>query len=233
MPKSTSWIATASAIANSHRSREFIVNETAGQVAPVPVARVADRNDLPSMRAGLARRGARTGALVEMQSLIRAIPDFPIPGILFRDITPLLRDRDGFRTVIDTFVGHYRDARIDHVVGIEARGYMIGAPVAYALHAGFVPVRKPGKLPSTTYTEEYALEYGTNTLQIHDDAVGRGERVLVIDDLLATGGTAAATRRLLERLGAEIVGFGFLIELAALEGRKALPGIEVSSFISF
>lgn len=167
------------------------------------------------------------------EDLIRAIPDFPIPGILFRDITPLLRDKAGFKGVIDLFVDHYRDAKIDMVVGIEARGYMLGAPLAYALGAGFVPVRKPGKLPGTKYTEEYALEYGTNSLEIHDDAVVRGERVVVVDDLLATGGTAAATRRLLERLGAQIVGFSFLIELAALEGRNALAGADVVSFIRY
>ncbi|MGH7708041.1 MAG: adenine phosphoribosyltransferase [Vulcanimicrobiaceae bacterium] len=169
----------------------------------------------------------------EFVSLIRTIPDFPIPGILFRDITPLLKDAGGFRAAIDRFVEHYQALRIDLVVGIEARGYMLGAPVAYALGAGFVPVRKPGKLPGNKYTEEYALEYGTNSLEIHADAVGSGQRVLVVDDLLATGGTAAATGRLLDRLGASIVGFAFLIELAALEGRKALAGREVASFIRY
>jgi adenine phosphoribosyltransferase len=170
---------------------------------------------------------------VPIEDLIRAIPDFPIPGILFRDITPLLRDKAGFKSAIDLFVDRYRDAKIDVVVGIEARGYMLGAPLAYALGAGFVPVRKPGKLPGAKYSEEYALEYGTNSLEIHSDAVDHGQRVLVVDDLLATGGTAAATRRLLERLGSNIVGFAFLIELEVLGGRNALPGAEVVSFVRY
>ena len=170
---------------------------------------------------------------MQIESLIRAIPDFPIPGILFRDITPLLGDAEGFKATIDRFVDHFRDAKVDVVVGIEARGYMIGAPVAYALGAGFVPVRKPGKLPGQTFTEEYALEYGTNALQIHADAVGHGTRVLVVDDLLATGGTIAATLRLLEKLGAQVVGTAVLIELEALNGRAALNGTDVTSFIKY
>jgi adenine phosphoribosyltransferase len=177
------------------------------------------------------RRGERP--VVQLESLIRAIPDFPIPGILFRDITPLLADPDGFKAMVDLFVEKYRGSKIDYVVGIEARGYMLGAPVAYALKAGFIPVRKPGKLPGEKYTEEYELEYGTNTLEIHADAVGKGKRVLVIDDLLATGGTMAATLRLLARLGADIAGVGVLIELAALKGRAALPNVDVTSFISY
>jgi adenine phosphoribosyltransferase len=170
---------------------------------------------------------------VPIEDLIRVIPDFPIPGIMFRDITPLLRDKAGFKAAVDAFVDRYRNEAVDVVVGIEARGYMLGAPLAYALGAGFVPVRKPGKLPGTTFSEEYALEYGTNALEIHCDAVDRGQRTLVVDDLLATGGTAAATRRLLERLGAQIVGFAFLIELAALGGRNVLPGADVVSFVRY
>jgi len=170
---------------------------------------------------------------VQIETLIRAIPDFPIPGILFRDITPLLVDPAGFKATIDRFVDHFREARVEVVVGIEARGYMIGAPVAYALGAGFVPVRKPGKLPGKTFTEEYALEYGTNALQIHADAVGHGQRVLVVDDLLATGGTIAATLRLLKKLGADVVGTAVLIELAGLNGRAALDGVDVTSFITY
>jgi adenine phosphoribosyltransferase len=170
---------------------------------------------------------------VQLESLIRAIPDFPIPGILFRDITPLLSDAGGFKAMVDLFVDKFRGANVEYVVGIEARGYMLGAPVAYALGAGFIPVRKPGKLPGEKYSEEYELEYGTNTLEIHADAVTRGKRVLVIDDLLATGGTMAATLRLLERLGAQIAGVGVLIELAALNGRAALPGVDVTSFITY
>ncbi|HEV2740363.1 MAG TPA: adenine phosphoribosyltransferase [Candidatus Elarobacter sp.] len=168
-----------------------------------------------------------------IEKLIRAIPDFPIPGILFRDITPLLADPTGFKATIDLFVDRFRDARVEAVVGIEARGYMLGAPVAYALGAGFVPVRKPGKLPGEKYSEQYALEYGTNTLEIHADAVGNGHRVLVVDDLLATGGTIAATLRLLEKLGANVVGTAVLIELEALNGRAALPNVELTSFIKY
>ena len=170
---------------------------------------------------------------MQLEALIRAIPDFPIPGILFRDITPLLGDAAGFKAMVDLFVDKYRGADIEYVVGIEARGYMLGAPVAYALGAGFVPVRKPGKLPGDKFTEEYALEYGTNTIEIHADAVTRGKRVLVIDDLLATGGTMAATLRLLARLEAKIAGVAVLIELADLNGRKALPGVDITSFITY
>jgi adenine phosphoribosyltransferase len=170
---------------------------------------------------------------VEIQSHIRAIPDFPLPGILFRDITPLLKDKQAFKAAIDLFVDKYKQAGINHVVGIEARGYMLGAPLAYAIGAGFVPVRKPGKLPYSKLSESYALEYGTNSLEIHADALGNGDRVLVVDDLLATGGTAAATRRLLERLGADVAGFAFLIELEALKGRDALKGADVTSFITY
>ncbi|HEV2261156.1 MAG TPA: adenine phosphoribosyltransferase [Candidatus Rubrimentiphilum sp.] len=170
---------------------------------------------------------------MEVQDYIRAIPDFPLPGILFRDITPLLKDKDAFKAAIDLFVDVYKHAKIDHVVGIEARGYMLGAPLAYSIGAGFVPVRKPGKLPYSKLSESYALEYGTNSLEIHADALGNGDRVLVVDDLLATGGTAAATRRLLERLGAQIAGFAFLIELEALKGRDALPGADVTTFIKY
>ncbi len=169
----------------------------------------------------------------DVEALIRPIPDFPIPGILFRDITPLLKDAAGFKSMIDLFIAKYRDERIDCVIGIEARGYMIGAPLAYMLGAGFVPVRKPGKLPGGVFTEEYALEYGTNSLQIHDDAVIAGQRVLVVDDLLATGGTIAATLRLLKKLGAEAAGVGVLIELTALEGRKKLGDVNLTAFIAY
>jgi len=170
---------------------------------------------------------------VDVTSLVRSIPDFPIPGILFRDITPLLRDKDGFKAAIDLFVERYSGRKIDYVVGIEARGYILGAPVAYAIGAGFVPVRKPGKLPGTKLTEEYALEYGTNSLEIHDDAIGHGSRVLIVDDLLATGGTAAATGKLLDRLGAQIEGFAFLIELSDLHGRDKLGDADVTSFVKY
>jgi adenine phosphoribosyltransferase len=170
---------------------------------------------------------------VEIEALIRAIPDFPISGILFRDITPLLKDKQGFRGAIDLFVDRFKGRGIDYVVAIEARGYILGAPIAYAIGAGFIPVRKPGKLPHDKLSEEYALEYGTNSLEIHSDAIGKGDHVLVVDDVLATGGTAAATRRLLERLGASVEAFAFLIELTALKGRAALPGAELVSFIAY
>jgi adenine phosphoribosyltransferase len=170
---------------------------------------------------------------VEIEGLIRAIPDFPIPGILFRDITPLLKDKQGFRRTIDLFVDQFKGRSIDHVVAIEARGYILGAPIAYAIGAGFIPVRKPGKLPHDKLSEEYTLEYGTNSLEIHADAIADGDRVLVVDDLLATGGTAAATRRLLERLGAKVEAFAFLVELSALRGREALAGTDVVSFVTY
>ncbi|MBV8530440.1 MAG: adenine phosphoribosyltransferase [Candidatus Eremiobacteraeota bacterium] len=170
---------------------------------------------------------------MEIEALIRPIPDFPIPGILYRDITPLLRDKQGFRRAIDLFVERFSARGIDHVVGIEARGYVLGAPIAYAIGAGFIPVRKPGKLPHETLSEEYALEYGTNSLEIHADAISQGERVLVVDDLLATGGTAAATGRLLERLGARVEAFAFLVELAELGGRKKLGEAEIVTFVTY
>ncbi|MBV8725394.1 MAG: adenine phosphoribosyltransferase [Candidatus Eremiobacteraeota bacterium] len=170
---------------------------------------------------------------MEIDSLIRAIPDFPIPGILFRDITPLLKDKQGFRRAIDLFVERFKGRGIDYVVAMEARGYIFGAPIAYALGAGFIPVRKPGKLPYERLSEEYALEYGTNTLEVHSDAIGKGDRVLVVDDLLATGGTAGATARLLRRLGATVEAYAFLVELTALRGRAALTDAEVVAFVSY
>ncbi len=170
---------------------------------------------------------------MDIERLIRTIPDFPIPGILFRDITPLLGDKQGFRAAVDLFVERFRDRGIDRVVGIEARGYMLGAPLAYAIGAGFVPVRKPGKLPYSKLSESYALEYGTSSLEIHEDALSRSDRVVIVDDLLATGGTAAAVRRLVQRSGATIVAFAFLIELTALKGREAIQGFDVVSFIQY
>ena len=170
---------------------------------------------------------------VEIEALIRAIPDFPIPGILFRDITPLLKDKQGFRGAIDLFVERFKGRGIEHVVGIESRGYIFAAPIAYAIGAGFIPVRKPGKLPHEKLSEEYALEYGTNSLEIHADALRRGERVIVVDDLLATGGTAAATGRLLERLGARVEAFAFLVELTQLQGREKLGDADVVAFVAY
>ena len=169
---------------------------------------------------------------MNIEPLIRAIPDFPIPGILFRDITPLLKDAGGFRSAIDLFAERYRDERIDLVVAMEARGYIFGAPLAYALGAGFVPVRKPGKLPREVHERSYDLEYGSNVLQVHTDACRPGERVLVVDDVLATGGTAAAAVHLVERSGATVVGLGVLLELAFLAGRAALPGVAVQALLT-
>lgn len=170
---------------------------------------------------------------MEIEPLIRAIPDFPIPGILFRDVTPLLKDKQGFHQAVELFVERFKGRGIDYVVAIEARGYILGAPLAYAIDAGFIPVRKPGKLPYDKLSEEYALEYGTNSLEIHSDAIGKGDRVVVVDDLLATGGTAAATGRLIERLGASIEAFAFLIELTQLRGREALGNADVVAFVSY
>lgn len=168
-----------------------------------------------------------------LRSLIRDLPDHPAPGITFRDISPLLADPKAFRVVVDAFVDQFAGSGIDHVVGIEARGFIFAAPVAYGLSAGFVPVRKPGKLPWQTRSVEYALEYGTDRLEIHVDAVGPGDRVLVVDDVLATGGTAAAAVGLVETLGASVVGLGFLLELAALEGRARLGERPVESLVRY
>lgn len=154
-------------------------------------------------------------------SLIRIVPDFPRPGIRFRDITPLLADATGFRTVTQQLADRYA-GRVDKVAGMEARGFIFGAALAQQLHAGFVPLRKPGKLPAAAISHEYELEYGTSRLEVHEDAVRRGERVLVIDDLLATGGTANAALSLLEQLGAEIVECAFVIELVELGGRARI-----------
>ena len=169
----------------------------------------------------------------QLRSLIRSIPDFPKAGILFRDITPLLKDKAGLRAAIDIMAAPFIDQFIDYVVAIEARGYLLGAPLAYKLGAGLIPVRKPGKLPYDKITQDYALEYGTNSLEIHNDAVQPSQRVLIVDDLLATGGTAAATKSLLEKLGAVIVGCVFLVELLALDGRKRLAGAPVTTFITY
>lgn len=169
----------------------------------------------------------------DLQALIRSVPDFPKPGILFRDITPLLKDARGFASAVDLLADEFIGDDIDYVVAIEARGYVIGAPLAYKLGAGLIPVRKPGKLPSTTLRADYALEYGTNSLEIHSDALSKGHRVIIVDDLLATGGTALATKTLIERLGAEVVGAGFLIELADLAGRAKLGSTPVRTLLTY
>jgi adenine phosphoribosyltransferase len=171
-----------------------------------------------------------------MESLkqrIRHVPDFPKPGILFYDITTLLQDPEGFRLAVAAMADPHRDARIDVVVGIESRGFIFGAAVADRLNAGFAPVRKPGKLPSTTKKASYALEYGTDSLEIHDDAVKPGQRVLIVDDLLATGGTASATVGLVKGLGATVVGVQFLIELEFLNGRDKLKGEDVRAVLQY
>jgi len=164
---------------------------------------------------------------------IRSVPDFPKKGIVFRDITTLLKDPATFARAADVLTERYRDAAIEKVVSVESRGYILGAVLAYRLHAGFVPVRKPGKLPAQTIREEYQLEYGSDALEIHTDALRKGERVLVHDDLLATGGTIEATCRLVERLGGKIVGVSFLIELSFLKGRNRLKSHDVFSIVQF
>ena len=168
-----------------------------------------------------------------LRELVRDIPDWPKPGIVFRDITPLLAAPDAFAVTVDALAAPFADEPIDKVLGIEARGFVFAAPVAYRRGAGFVPVRKAGKLPWELESEEYALEYGTDLLEIHRDAVHPGERVLIVDDVIATGGTAAATARLVERLGGIVVGFTFLIELAALHGRAQLEGRRMHTVLTY
>ncbi len=170
---------------------------------------------------------------MDLKPLIRDIPDFPQPGILFRDITPLLHAPEAFRYVIDRFAGHYHDANLDAIVAIESRGFIFGAPLAAELALPFVPVRKPGKLPAAHMSVEYSLEYGTSQLDIHEDALQRDARVLIIDDLLATGGTAMATAKLVELLGARVHSIAFLVELAFLNGREALRDYEVLSLVTY
>ncbi|HLY30474.1 MAG TPA: adenine phosphoribosyltransferase [Ktedonobacterales bacterium] len=171
--------------------------------------------------------------LAWLKGLIRDVPDFPQPGILFRDITPLLQDAVALRTVIDILANRYRSAGVDRVVGIESRGFLFGAPLACALGVGFTPVRKQGKLPAAVMSVEYSLEYGSNTLEIHKDALEPGQRALIVDDLLATGGTTTATVRLVEGLGAQVVGLAFLIELTALNGRAPLAGYDIYAMLAY
>ncbi len=169
----------------------------------------------------------------DLKKLIREIPDYPKPGILFYDVTTLLKDKQGFHMLIDRLCGHYANHHIDLVAGIEARGFIFGPALAYRLNAGFVPVRKPKKLPAKTASISYALEYGTDTLEIHEDAVQKGQRVLVCDDLLATGGTASATVQLIRKLGGTVDGAAFAVELSFLNGRAKLPGLDVFSLIRY
>jgi len=177
--------------------------------------------------------GAAQGTIERLTALVRDVPDFPQPGIVFKDITPLLADDDAFSSAIDLIVVHYGRGNVDKVVGIEARGFILASPVAYHFGAGFVPVRKAGKLPWESEREEYALEYGTAVLEIHRDAISPGERVLIVDDVLATGGTAHATATLVERLGGKVIGIACLIELGFLNGRDALTGYDFFSLIRY
>jgi adenine phosphoribosyltransferase len=172
---------------------------------------------------------------MDLKSLIRDIPDFPKPGIIFRDITTLLSHAEGLRHAIDTLTQKCKDAGLtpDYVVGMESRGFIFGAPLAYQLHAGFVPVRKPGKLPAAVHTVEYELEYGSDRLEIHQDALDGKSRVLIVDDLIATGGTAKATADLLEKIGCQVLGFGFIIELTDLGGRQRLPDVPIITLVEY
>jgi adenine phosphoribosyltransferase len=167
------------------------------------------------------------------KTLIREVPNFPKPGVLFYDITTLLKDARAFRNVVDELASRYRGQHIAKVVGIESRGFILGSPLAYHLEAGFVPVRKAGKLPADIFEVKYNLEYGSSSLAIHRDAITIGERVLIVDDLLATGGTAAATVHLVRQLGGEIMGLVVLVELESLKGRDKLNGCEVHSVITY
>jgi adenine phosphoribosyltransferase len=185
--------------------------------------------EVPSVRGG----AFDVPALVRER--IRDVPDYPTPGILFKDISPLLADHVAFAHVVDAIVAHRGRGTIDKVVGIEARGFIIAAPVAYHFGAGFVPVRKKGKLPSATYEESYELEYGSATLEVHQDAFRPGDRVLIVDDVLATGGTAAAAARLIGRAGGELLGCSVVIELSFLSGRARLEqdGLDVHSLVTY
>jgi adenine phosphoribosyltransferase len=169
----------------------------------------------------------------DLKTLIREVPDFPKAGILFYDITTLLKDKHGFHGIIDGLKDHYSHTQVDVVLGIEARGFIFAPALAYALGAGFVPVRKPKKLPAECVRVTYDLEYGTDTLEMHKDAVGNGHRVLIVDDLLATGGTAAAAAKMVQQVGGVVVGLGFVIELTFLKGRQRLIGHDVFSLLQY
>lgn len=170
---------------------------------------------------------------MDIKSKIRVIDDFPAKGVSFKDITTLIKEKDSFKYVVDTMADHLRDKDIDYIVGPEARGFLFGAAVAYALGVGFIPVRKPGKLPADSIREEYELEYGTNILEIHRDAISEGDRVAIVDDLLATAGTVLSAAKLIEKLGGEVVAMEFLIELEKLQGRKRLKKYKVNSLAKY
>jgi adenine phosphoribosyltransferase len=169
----------------------------------------------------------------DLKKLIREVPDYPKPGILFYDLTTLLKDKQGFHLLIDRLCDHYNGHTINLVAGMEARGFIFAPALAYRLGAGFVPVRKPKKLPAKTVSVSYALEYGTDSLEVHEDAIQPGQRVLICDDLLATGGTALATAKLIEKLGGKVEGAAFAVELTFLNGRAKLPGLDVFSLIKY
>lgn len=169
----------------------------------------------------------------DLKAKIRDIPDFPKQGIIFKDITPLLADAEAFKNAIDLMAHGFEDKNVDLVLGAEARGFIFAAPLAYKLDAGFIPARKPGKLPYSVTKAEYALEYGVDSLEMHDDAIARGHRVLIVDDVLATGGTAAAKAQLVENMGGTVVGLAFLIELTFLNGREKLQNYELQSLIQY
>lgn len=170
---------------------------------------------------------------MDLKSLIRDIPDFPKPGILFRDITTLLQNPDGLRDAIDRMAADCAPLQPDYIVGMESRGFIFGTPLAYKMGVGFIPVRKPGKLPSAVYSVEYELEYGTDRLEMHQDALQPGSRVLIVDDLIATGGTAKATAEMVQQAGAELVGFCFVVELLALSGRDKLPDVPIITIVEY
>jgi adenine phosphoribosyltransferase len=169
----------------------------------------------------------------EQRDCVRDIPDFPKPGVIYKDITPLLSNAEALRSTIDLIAAHFDSSSVDRVLGVEARGFIIAAPIAYRFGSAFVPVRKAGKLPWEIEREEYELEYGTDLLEIHRDAVAPGDRVVIIDDVLATGGTAGATIRLVEKLGGTVIGLGFVIELGFLHGREKLTGYDVLSLVTY
>jgi adenine phosphoribosyltransferase len=177
--------------------------------------------------------GGAKSAESEFKAAIRSVPDFPKKGIMFRDITTLWKDGTLLRKCTDVLARHYRSAKIDAVLGIEARGFVVGAPLAVRLGVGFIPLRKLGKLPGAKISESYDLEYGTATLEIHVDAIKKGERILIVDDLIATGGTALAAAKLVEVLRGRVVGFAFVVEIAALKGREALKGYDVFSIVKY
>jgi adenine phosphoribosyltransferase len=170
---------------------------------------------------------------MDLKTTIRSIPDWPIKGVIFRDLTTLMQDPEAFRESCDVLYERYKDMNIDKIVGIDARGFVFGAVLAYKLGIGFVPVRKKGKLPYKTIQESYDLEYGTDTLEIHEDALGEGEKVIIVDDLIATGGTVGATVKLVEKLGADIIECAFIVELPDLKGRGQIPGCKVFAIAEF